>query len=334
MQLRCMAFYFGNVLWAMRKKTLLHFLLFLVSCQSKDQTSYSNTADSLSNVKFESPSNLQHKISLGNSILASLDSLERASLNNDWKKMGLHGRVKSITEDLCKLRKGRSAPDKPCKIHTVYQFNEFGFLLTRLKSTYDFGYTTDRYIYDSTGQRAIQIDNFCREDYICENWIFKYDDRGNKVEAIHKREGKDRVKYVYKFDNNNGKLAMMEGFALNQDGQRFVTTTYVYDDHGNRGKTIQVYEADTTITTYRYKYDKLTRVVEEIMNYNSNYLKYNKTTAYKYNLNGQLIEELEKGWPILKVTIIYDQHGNWVKRLGKYENSRSPIVDERIIEYY
>jgi YD repeat-containing protein len=265
--------------------------------------------------------------------LTSLDSLERASLKNDWNEMGLHGRVKSITEDRCTLREGRTEPDKPCKDHIVYQFNEFGFLVSRLTSTFDFGGQTEKYIYDSTGQHAIQIDIICREDHVCSSTICKYDDRGNKVEELFKREGRYHGKYIYQFDKNNRKVAV-EGFALNEDGHRFITMTHAYDDHGNAIKQISIHEGDTTITTHRYKYDKLNRIVEKVMNYNSAGLKYNKTTAYKYNLNGELVEEIEEGWPTLKITITYDQHGNWVKKLRKYQNSPLPSVDERIIEYH
>jgi YD repeat-containing protein len=270
---------------------------------------------------------------VGEQALFSLDSSERASLKNDWNKMALHGRVKSITEDRCSLREGRTKPDKPCKDHIVHQFNEFGFLVTTQTSTFDSGGQTVKYIYDSTGQHAIQMDVICGEDHVCSSRLYKYDDRGNKIEELFKREGKDHGKYIYQFDENNQMVAI-EGFALNKDGHRFMTQTQTYDDRGNAIKQILINERDTTITTHRYKYDKLNRVAEKVTNYNSTGLKYNTTTAYKYNLNGELAEEIEKGWPTLKITITYDQHGNWVRKLGKYQNSQLPSVDERIIEYY
>jgi YD repeat-containing protein len=316
----------------MNIKTLV-LLSILFSCQSNEQKSNSNTADTLSNVKHDSSSYFQHNVPLDNRAFASLDSSGRASLKNDWNEMRLNGSVKSITEDLCLLREGSTEPDKPCKDHIVYQFNEIGFLVSKLRSTFDFGGQTEKYYYDTTSQHAIQIDMMCREDQVCSSKFCKYDDRGNMVEELHKRDGKDHWKYIYQFDKNDQMIGF-EGFALNEDGHRSTAMTQTYDDRGNPLKQILIHKDDTTITTHRYKYDKLNRIVENVMNYNSTELNYSKTTVYKYNSSGQLVEEIEKGWPTLKITITYDQHGNWIRKLRKYQNSPSPSVDERTIEYF
>jgi YD repeat-containing protein len=310
-------------------RVTLYFLLFCFGCQSNERTSGSiapsPTKDSISHS--------EHNLSLSHAALASLDSSELAALKNDWKKMELKGKVKSITEDHCLLRKGSDQPDKPCKDHIVYQFNEFGFLVSKLTSVSDLSGQIEKYIYDSTGQHAIQVEMPCSKKEFCRSTVCKYDERGNRVEELSKQDGKDHWKYIYQFDEKD-RMIGFEGFALAEGGHRAVTVTQTYDDRGNALKQILIHKEDTSITAHRYEYDKLNRVIEKVTRYHSKTFKYNKTTEYKYNSSGQVVEEFEKESPPLKITITYDKHGNWVKKLSKYQNSPSTAVDERIIEYF
>jgi YD repeat-containing protein len=132
---------------------------------------------------------------------------------------------------------------------------------------------------------------------------FSYDENGNLIEENFSNGNPyfDQKK-TYKFDDNANLTNQLD---LDADGQLKDKSMYKYDEHGNK-----------TEFTYRDVGGAIT------------------TFLYKYDANGNLIEEGTKGSSIkTSYEYDYDNQGNWIKKI-QFSSKNAECIVIRVIEYW
>lgn len=211
-------------------------------------------------------------------------------------------------------------------------------------------------IYDTYGRK---IEEGKYDDYSNGGLIYKliytYDKKGNLIEGNYfstNNEFLRKQSYVYdEFDN------LVEKVSINFDGSFAEKLTYVYDILGNNIEE-NIYNQYNQITKMTYKYDSIGNKIEEkslfgngsisvlskynergfLIEDNKEHLpssNLNSKTTYKYDINGNKIEENSDGSWGEKLTYKYeyDSHHNWTSQVLFKEGKPLYIIEREILYY-
>ena len=216
------------------------------------------------------------------------------------------------------------------------------------------------------------IDNNGKEnnDKIKSHFIL-YDEIGNIIGSELYNDGKLSAKYVRKY-NNQGKL--IDETSYDPFGNINENTTHTYDEKGNpaefhqksrtfeyktsslydeKGNIIQQTENHTgskqAIRTFTYKYDSKGRKVEEVesnnpqrpitytYDKNGNMVKKEIDHMFKYDINGNTLEEIEidsDGKVKNKILCKYDLGGNNIERVKTTKDGADNIRENKVVNKY
>ncbi len=258
---------------------------------------------------------------------------------NDWDKMKLNGKVKSITQVLYKTSMQDGKVKKDYKAEWIeYQFNEKGFKVEEKRFEAHNGRLDERttYTYD-VGGTLIEMRRYGQDSTLQTLYTFIYDEKGNQIEENIYEEGNTlSTKYVSTF-NEKGQTIELLGYNMDMDGKVFIRYTYKYDEKGNEIEEICEHDNGDSKDTHTYKYDKEGRIIEKCT-----YTWYEKMDessykeTYTYDIHGNLIEET---WGPIKGKAadvdIYtlDAQFNWILKTV-IELKETLCITEREIEYF
>lgn len=167
--------------------------------------------------------------------------------------------------------------------------------------------------------------------------IYKYDDKGNKIEKTIYYNGKLDRTVTYKNDIQGNQT---EETRYNANGKLIEKNSYEYGTEGNPIE-YAIYNSDgNSKGRYTYEYNDQGNQTEEAKYYADGKLAWKET--YKYSDLGYKIEEArydadgKLGW---KHTYQYEQcdkKGNWTKRICKIEVKDNKVTQiiTREISYY
>ncbi len=252
----------------------------------------------------------------------------------------------------------------------VYKYDDNGNRLQlKILDNNDNATQVINYKYDDGGNLIEKINininkiNSNTDDITKERWVYKYDEAGNKIEEIY-YDGSDNVvkRFVNKYDDKGNKI---ETVSFKKDGSIFNTTEMKYDSRGNLIEMVS-YDSDYKPTWKEtYKNDDKGNMIEKAayaggnkllwkmeMNYNNHGELSNKviegySKADSTNIHSQIhkiSEENKTGDEINKINIkksitgtnyiyVYDDNGNWIKKIMK-SGDADIMITERTIEYY
>lgn len=212
------------------------------------------------------------------------ETIEKKSMEkeNDLQKENLKGKVKSVREsnyeaieNFGKIVKGELSDFG----HHSKFFNDKGYLIEENYLGYNDVNST--YKYDNKGNL---IEAYIYTDgSLSEKKTAKYDEKGNRIEEnIYNSEGNLNFKATYKYDKKKNKI---EENWYHSDGVLVLKKTYKYDNNEDLIETIQYKSEDSIPEKYTYKY------------------------------------------------LQYDAQGNWTERV-EYENDKPYYINMREIVYY
>ena len=170
---------------------------------------------------------------------------------------------------------------------------------------------------------------------VSRKFIFKYDDKGNKIEAnFYKGSSSEvREKTTFKYDDKRNMIEAVD----DNDGKRF---TFKYDDNGNKIEA-NIYEGGSSSVSSKitFKYDDKGNNIEQSQ-CNSDGSDCVKQT-FKYDDKGNKIEwkMYEEGRLEINETIKYkkfDRVDNWIESITINDIivDKTIFITEREIEYY
>lgn len=263
-------------------------------------------------------------------------SVQKEIRKSDWETLNLNGKIKSIRQipRHIQTKFGKYLIGEPwpyVEENFVLLFDESGKLVEK-RLFYNNGtkYSREMYYYNEDGNRYKEVlynqngslgsrityvfdrkgritQSDCH-NYLGVNYIYKYDNRGNRVEA-HKYYGDGNLyfKATYAYNKKGNRI---EEQIFTSEGKLFSKWKYQYDESGNRIIKERYLPNDRPDCKLVYKYDE----------------NHNKTHWKHFGSDGQLISE---GTYVYE----YDSHGNWTKKT-KMENSEPIYILKREIEYF
>ena len=286
-------------------------------------------------------------------LIKGMDVIKDA--NNDLKKMGIKGDVKSFTqltflakEHFEEVEKGEIT--KHLAMHVVYKITNFEYnfeflqknnfsKFNNLKKTFDSNgnmvekflydiednewYLNRKLRYDSNGD-IIDQDKYNKDDGLFEKLIWKYDSNG-KVEEKKSYAGNGRLfgRYTYLYDSNGN---MIEESYYSHNGFLVHNETFLYDSHGNIIEK-KFYQPELARGyTYEYSNNGKLMSARDIKEYKEYIFYQDSVLIYK---NYPHIPKIREA----KITYKYDNNGNIIeidfhevgnsmnyKRLTKYDD--------------
>ena len=249
----------------------------------------------------------------------------------DWAKLDLKSRVKSVTEEQCRLTTGPKEI-KNCKIKLSTVFNSEGYKVE--EQMWEYNQLIDRniFMYDEKNV-LLKMESVSGKTKI--TYLFEYDERGNRIEEkISTGDSQPDSRYTYQYDKEGRKI-QMEGYNMKTGGNRFIRETFTYDNFGNVIKATSENPSSNWLTESSYIYDQRKRLVQKTSHTNYEKLgKYLTTIRYTYDSNDNVVREDEvHNGRKSKTTITLDKAGNWVKRI-ETESRSTFLTKERLIEYF
>lgn len=185
---------------------------------------------------------------------------------------------------------------------------------------------------------------------------FTNDKRGNTLKKQFKEEGTTKTEWTKKYDDEN----RVTEYSFGANG--YYNYRYVYDTAGQKIEERDFIEGRPNLIT-TFEYDKEGRITKEkVLAASQEFNSYmNKTTIYRYNPNGKLVEKkgidyqdkeiLEKYTydkegnitreeilggrhdRINEYTYVYDKAGNWTKKEKYYSGGRFNADKEKTEVY-
>ncbi|MGZ4058043.1 MAG: hypothetical protein ACXVPU_03400 [Bacteroidia bacterium] len=155
-------------------------------------------------------------------------------------------------------------------------------------------------------------------------YSYKYDEKGKLVEEIDKYKSDSTLekKTIWKYDAKGNNI---EATDYKPNGDLSTKSTFEYDEKGNEIQC-DMYGIDGKITyVYKWEYDKSgNKIIEELYDFGGKFLNSKKT--FSYDNKGNTIEEKDyNSTGSLKATIDYkydfDTRGNWIKRTELDDNT-------------
>jgi hypothetical protein len=267
-------------------------------------------------------------------LFSSLDghNVNDRGSNNDWGKMDLKGRVKSVTEEQCRIII-KSGENRTCKVKRKIIFNSNGHIVE--DQTWEFSRLIERRILTYSKTALDKIESFDQKDSLIRTYLFVYDQSGNRIEEkIFSTGNVPSSRYTYLYDENRRKI-QMDGYNMNTGGNHFIKETFTYDNFGNLIKETSEHASENSSKEFSYKYDKERKIVETTVRAIYEKLgKYSTTTRYKYDSEDNVVEESQTDNGRKSTTIItVDKTGNWVKRKTN-ESKNTFLTTERTLEYF
>lgn len=257
----------------------------------------------------------------------------RAKETNDWASENLNGKVKSITVFNYKgiLRLGK------------LEKGEFGYPFKTIRN------------YNPQGNRIDETDYNNYQD-VDNRLAYKYNKRGRRIEASQYNLGttlSKRINYLYDAKGNQIQENICSYF---DSGNLFTKATFKYNafqsfwgngnpirfgfyepDFNGSQTEINFYNENGSLSTrYTYEYDyKGNRVKQRFFEADGSLINYQ---TYKYDGNGNPTEVKSykpDGKPeySFRFEYVYDDKGNWIKKLA-YGDVIPSYICERKIEYY
>lgn len=200
---------------------------------------------------------------------------------------------------------------------------------------YNDGELTQRhmYRYNENNQRIMER-QFNSDNVMVWSETFAYDKQGNKTEvADFNGNGSFRAKYTYIY-NEKGKP--IEEHIFNKDNSdRFEKVLTKYDEEGNPIE-IKQYDENGTLS-YMGRLDKWGNHLSDV-EYNADGTVKNKlASGFKYDEEGNEREEYNRfvdgSHSKITSSYVYDQFGNWVRKVVMEDGEMNRVV-ERYITYY
>jgi hypothetical protein len=277
-------------------------------------------------------------------IMLSLIGCSKISeqLNNDIIKYKLKGKVKSINEVSYKAE---------------FKSDELVLGERKRKILFD---EYDKYLSFNIEGNIVDQKLFNTDGSLVSKFYHKYDSEGNLLEEYwYNSDGSLDQKHIYKyiFDNSD-KLVLIElynasdslikkeaynyndsgeltsKFLYKPDGSLGEKESYKYDINGNLLELLN-YDSDDILSTKTvYKYDSLGKILidewytpDELM----------MVTIFEYDSMGNLdIEGVylpQSNFSEIKKSVVFDDNGNWIKRVI-YKNRYPSYIVLRDITYY
>ena len=193
-----------------------------------------------------------------------------------------------------------------------------------------------------------------------EQYIYKYNEKGNKIESNYSREGVLDINYKYNYDEQGNLIKECSFYKDNSFGQIF---TYKYDSKGNKIDMSSFYEEDQLLYRNTYEYDSKGNIIKQnsfgkdngfngytIFKYDEkgnkierNYYNKNDTleakTCYKYDKQGNKIEakNYKANGDLKEINTYkykYDKKYNWIEKKSISGNNNVNETIKRKIVYY
>lgn len=266
---------------------------------------------------------------------------------NDWQKVNLYGKVKSVREISYQAveKEGTLEKGAICAFgcgNILFSYDKKG--ASTEKNYYNADGSLDRkiiYEYDKKGNKIAE-NVYNSEEKLLSKKQYQYDDKGNKTKELHYNEKGDlEIKEEYQYDKKNNLIEYKEFL-----GDELISKNmYSYDEKGNKIEKHSMekdfFSDKKDIKKYIFKYDKKRRLIEENIYTNRGELAMTRTfqyeknskrveeirynynigniydrTIYQYDKNDNLTEKSnydDKGELTKKITIQYDEKGNQIK---------------------
>lgn len=259
-----------------------------------------------------------------------------SSAQNNWKELGLKGKVKSLqTQETYRYKKNgkdftpwEKTYSKSYLFDKTGRYTEFEEKSSNGSSTYKVKYTnnlkekkitqaffdkennptiTKTVSLDDKG-RSIELVEYTKEGKLDRSYVYSYDDKGNNNTLTGKKaDGQISSKYTWNFDDKNQKTDQ----KLETPGYANSYISWRYDTKGNQ--TDEAWYDGKKQMTFRFE-----RVYDD---------KGNKIEESKYKNGDAFLDKV--AWKYE-----YDKQGNWIKRT-QYTNAGEDFqIEERTIVYY
>jgi len=262
---------------------------------------------------------------------------------NDLERANLKGKVKTLRQisfyavdkfgEIKKGERGGSGLFTPDEYYNKY--NVKGFIIERVERYFGDGDSLileEIYKYNDKGNK-ININQFFPNGESGKE-TFKYDDKGNPIE-LSRYYPVDSLeiswKYTYKYDDNDN---IVEKNTYTNGSLEGSLVTYKYDDKDNLTE-VSVYTIDGLLHWKNiFIYDDKGNEIEknsfqngslswkEISKYDDNGNKIESSNFYQNGVNHKYIYKYD-----------YDKKNNWIKRID-FGGDTPKYIIERIIEYY
>lgn len=254
---------------------------------------------------------------------------------NDWNKMSLNGKVKSLKiNEAHRYKSGGEFTEWKKTYSHFYFFNKDGFITeyhkkdivdsNSYKGEYSYnvkeknitinylqknGHTWKTIFILDANDNSIEEQNISSNGNLSSRYSLKRDESGYLVEKrSYNSKGKITGVHTWKYDAEGNQIEMkyeMVGSGI------LMHNAFAYDDKGNKTDEIH-YKSDGTIQRkYNFIYDDMG----------------NKTGEMKFNSKGQLTDKNTWNYE-------YDKVKNWTKRTQSGAGGEPFLIEERIIEYY
>jgi len=254
-----------------------------------------------------------------------------AQRTDDWKSLGLKGRVKSLkVQETHRYKKdGVNFTDWANSHGHFYAFSQKGNKTEyqHFEEDGSLGYKAT-YVFNPSGK--ILEESFSNRDgKQTSRTVYQLNEQGKTLEETqYKMDGSLSVKYVFSYDD---KGKMLERKGLKPDGSISSTSRWTYDGKGNNT------ERNDGYFIHRFLYDDQGNKVEEIISKPDNTVSFKLN--FKYDEKGNKVEELKyNGKGELKDKnnwrYEYDKTGNWTKRVQTGQSGEDFFIEERTIVYY
>lgn len=285
-------------------------------------------------------------------------------VQNDLVRQNLSGNVKSLTEYNYSVKKvhgklqelltgkSRSNYNNHGNKTEEYIYNADASIDTRAVYTYDNGLLIQEDSYNPDGSKGFtNIYKYDKKGNIVSVKLYdgygglflrttsEYDDNDNEIEEINyaqvaeKDKHKDVVlnKTTWQYDDKGN---MVKELYYDGDSAVTKTTTYMYDNSGN--KTVQEKTESGTSLKTTYKYDSRGKQTEEDQ-YDASGNIVVKITS-NYDDKGNEVEQnfYDKDNNLQTHTVFqigYDKNGNWIRKV-QIDNDRTASIIVREIGYY
>lgn len=248
---------------------------------------------------------------------------------NDWEKMNLEGKVKSLIVDECLTTRLQNDINKICKIQRKYFFNTEGYIVKQ--QTFQFSQLVEQLNYTYEDNRLKSISSVNRDSSLRAIHTFLYDSEGNRIEEnIINSDKSPNARYTYNYDEKNRKIEMV-GYNMKTDSNQFIKETFQYDGYGNLIE--ETSENRTIKNTYKVNKDG---IIEEkqVTITNNDKIQSKSTVYFTYDVKGYCIQELVlQENRKTETNYLYDEIGNWTSK-RTIESKDRIISTEREIEYY
>jgi hypothetical protein len=268
---------------------------------------------------------------------------------NDLTYDNLHGNVKSVKIFFYKKTDEKTLAINPLAISNtdrsfimIINYNGLGNVTDNIGNNYKKLLICN---YDSTGNRINSVkfdknENVIARDTSRYDWnrnliehveyellnekrimkeIYKYDDKGNKIEMNEYVNNEFSEKTWFKYDVHWNEIE--EDFGYNTS----IPTSKIIKKHDDKGNVKEYdYYNDSSLNKYKFNYNAYGSVTEERKYDSGNNLLYDYIYKYDYDVKGNWIRKLKY---IIKEEV-KDDH------FSTFDDEHQPPVTIRVIEYY